>query len=57
MRPLAGTLEDAAGVLELPPHQQDPFDRLLVVRARAESCELVTRHLLVRSYDVTTRWD
>jgi PIN domain nuclease of toxin-antitoxin system len=42
----------AAGVSELPWHHRDPFDRLLVAQARAESLMLVTMDPVMRAYDV-----
>ena len=45
-------LEHAAGVQDLPWHHRDPFDRLLVAQARAESLTLVTRDRAFDSYAV-----
>jgi len=42
----------AAGVRGLPPHHADPFDRLLVAQARAESMALATVDRAIRAYDV-----
>jgi PIN domain nuclease of toxin-antitoxin system len=42
----------AAGVHALPSHHRDPFDRLLVAQARAESLTIVTTDPAFRAYDV-----
>jgi PIN domain nuclease of toxin-antitoxin system len=46
---------DLGHVLEavtLPPHHADPFDRMLVAQARAESLTLLTADPLIARYDV-----
>lgn len=46
---------DLVHVLEavtLPPHHADPFDRMLVAQARAESLTLLTADPLIARYDV-----
>lgn len=43
-------------VAELPNHHRDPFDRLLVVQARAESLTLVTLDPKIAAYDVPVLW-
>lgn len=55
-RPLDVTLEHALGVAELPPHHDDPFDRLLVSQARAEGLALVSRDSPFARYDVPVLW-
>lgn len=40
----------AAGVAVLPPHHNDPFDRLLVAQALAEPLRLVTADEALRPY-------
>jgi len=40
-------------VQDLPAHHRDPFDRMLVAQARAESLTLVTRDRALEAYDVT----
>lgn len=44
-----GHAERAGG---LPPHHRDPFDRMLVAQAQAESLTLVTRDAVFGSYQV-----
>ncbi len=44
----------ALAVRALPPHHQDPFDRLLIVQAQIEQLSLVTADPLVTRYDVPT---
>jgi PIN domain nuclease of toxin-antitoxin system len=40
----------------LPPHHNDPFDRLLVAQAQIEDLTLVTNDPKIQLYDVTCRW-
>ena len=40
----------AFGVLDLPPHHGDPFDRLLVAQARVESLILLTADRALEAY-------
>lgn len=49
-RLLSITPAHAAAVGALPPHHQDPFDRLLVAQARAEPLRLVTHDAAVARY-------
>lgn len=49
-------LNHALAVAELPAHHRDPFDRLLVAQARAESLTLVSADPLIRKYDVNILW-
>ncbi|HEV7672410.1 MAG TPA: type II toxin-antitoxin system VapC family toxin [Thermoanaerobaculia bacterium] len=46
------TFSHAAGVADLPFHHRDPFDRLLIAQARAESLVLVTRDREFEDYPV-----
>lgn len=45
--------ESAAG---LPPHHNDPFDRMLIAQAAAEGLTLVTHDRRLRPYDVQIMW-
>lgn len=45
--------EHAAAVEELPPHHQDPFDRILVAQALVEPMRLMTHDPLVALYSDT----
>ncbi|MFO0686139.1 MAG: type II toxin-antitoxin system VapC family toxin [Sandaracinus sp.] len=47
-------LAHTRGLRELPDHHRDPFDRLLVAQARAESLVIVTADPLVSRYPVRT---
>lgn len=47
---LAITAAHAAGVADLPPHHNDPFDRLLVAQALAEPLKLITADALLKPY-------
>lgn len=49
-RMLPITAPHAAAVALLPPHHQDPFDRLLVAQARAEPLRLLTHDATVARY-------
>ena len=42
---------------KLPPIHRDPFDRLLVARARHEGLMLVTLDPMMRRYPIETLWD
>lgn len=45
--------EHAVAVEQLPPHHQDPFDRLLVAQALTEPLRLLTHDALVIRYSET----
>lgn len=45
--------EHAAAVADLPPHHQDPFDRLLVAQALTEPLRLLTHDAMVARYSDT----
>ncbi len=49
-------LRHSLGVLDLPFHRKDPFDRLLVAQAREEGMILVTTDPFIQQYDVRTLW-
>jgi PIN domain nuclease of toxin-antitoxin system len=46
------TFEHAEGVLSLPAHHRDPFDRLIVAAALAEKLTIVSSDSQFRLYDV-----
>ena len=50
--PITAAHADAA--TRLPPHHADPFDRMLVAQAQAESLTLVTADRQLLAYDVLT---
>jgi PIN domain nuclease of toxin-antitoxin system len=50
--PLDITTEHALGVERLPPHHDDPFDRVLVAQAQAERLTMVTRDRRISAYDI-----
>ena len=50
--PITAAHADAA--TRLPPHHADPFDRMLVAQAQAESLTLVTADEQLLAYDVAT---
>ena len=45
--------EDAA---RLPPHHNDPFDRMLIAQAAAEGLTLVTHDRRLQPYDIEIMW-
>ena len=47
---LAVSAQHAAGVGSLPPHHNDPFDRLLVAQALAEPLRLLTADAMLAKY-------
>lgn len=54
MQVLPIDLHHTLAVATLPPLHRDPFDRLLVAQARAESLTLITADESIRQYDVAT---
>ena len=40
----------------LPPHHQDPFDRMIVAQAQNEGLTVVTRDRQIAAYDVPVLW-
>lgn len=50
------TARHAWGAGTLPPHHQDPFDRMLVAQARQEGLRCVTRDPAFGEYRVETLW-
>ena len=51
-QPLAITVAHGLATRTLPEHHADPFDRLLIVQARAEGLTLLTADRVFRKYDV-----
>ncbi|MGI9022399.1 MAG: type II toxin-antitoxin system VapC family toxin [Acidimicrobiales bacterium] len=49
---LAITADHALGAVRLPPHHSDPFDRMLIAQARAESLTLVSVDSRFSYYEV-----
>jgi len=50
--PLPITVAHALAAGSLPLHHHDPFDRMLIAQARAESLALATRDRLIRKYEI-----
>jgi PIN domain nuclease of toxin-antitoxin system len=48
--PLSVKLHHAISVSELPPHHNDPFDRMLVAQCQAETAYLLTHDEQLRKY-------
>lgn len=49
---LAVTFEHAQGVIDLPWHHRDPFDRILIAQARLEGLRIVTADSVFSAYGV-----
>lgn len=49
-------ISHAVHVYDLPPHHNDPFDRMLIAQSRLESLPLVTKDEDIRRYDLETIW-
>lgn len=49
-------IEHVWGVHQLPHHHRDPFDRMLVAQARAESMSIITGDPLIAQYEVPVIW-
>ncbi len=49
-------MEHFQGLLDLPLHHRDPFDRLLIVQAQIEKLALVTHDSYATAYDVPILW-
>ena len=48
--------EHLSGVLTLPFHHRDPFDRMLIAQALAEEAVLVSADLMLDAYGVQRLW-
>jgi len=55
-RPLPVQISHAAHVYELPPHHNDPFDRMLIAQSQLESLPLVTKDEEIQRYQLETIW-
>jgi PIN domain nuclease of toxin-antitoxin system len=53
--PIMADHAQAAG--DLPPHHEDPFDRMLIAQARAEAMTLVTGDAAFGEYGVPLLWE
>ncbi|MBN2107976.1 MAG: type II toxin-antitoxin system VapC family toxin, partial [Deltaproteobacteria bacterium] len=49
-------LEHALALHSLPAHHNDPFDRLLIAQARAESAVLVSKDKIFSTYPIDLIW-
>jgi PIN domain nuclease of toxin-antitoxin system len=50
------SMQHALEVSKLPPHHQDPFDRLLIAQARSDGLPLVSGDAAIRDYEVEVLW-
>lgn len=48
--------EHARGVINLPWHHRDPFDRLLVAQCRADNLTCITADANIQRYSVKSLW-
>lgn len=46
----------AEGAARLPPHHNDPFDRMLIAQATAEGLTIVTHDRRLQPYEVEIMW-
>ena len=53
---MAVTLDHALRVASLPTHHKDPFDRMLVAQAQAESLTIVSSDPIFERYGVRRLW-
>lgn len=53
---LSVTTQHAMGITSLPPHHQDPFDRMLISQSKIEGCTLMTRDGRMGQYDIPIIW-
>ena len=49
-------ISHVAGLISLPFHHRDPFDRLLIAQAIAERMPVVSRDVVFESYGITRLW-
>ena len=56
VRPLSISHAHALGVGQLPLHHSDPFDRLLIAQAQAETMVILTADQAFQAYDVELLW-
>ena len=56
LRPLPVTHLHAVKVYDLPPHHQDPFDRLLIAQAIVEDMTILTADHNFRKYPIRVIW-
>jgi PIN domain nuclease of toxin-antitoxin system len=54
LKPLSLTMAHAVAAARLPLHHRDPFDRMLVAQATAESLTLMTADSHLRQYGIHT---
>ena len=54
--PIALEHVEVIGMLPLPPHHRDPFDRMLIAQALHEGLTLVTHDRAFRAYPVPVLW-
>lgn len=54
--PLEIRMHHVLHVATLPPHHNDPFDRIIIAQAQLEQMSIVTRDENIGRYDVKTVW-
>ena len=55
-QPLPVHISHAVRIHDLPPHHNDPFDRLLVAQSQIESLSLISMDTHIRKYEVEVIW-
>lgn len=53
---LAVAFDDASGVVDLPRHHGDPFDRLMAVQALRRNLQVISRDPIFDSYGLRRIW-
>ncbi|MCI6799227.1 MAG: hypothetical protein MR970_07190 [Spirochaetia bacterium] len=43
-------------LISLPNHHNDPFDRLIICKAKSENLTIITRDTIIPKYPVKTVW-
>jgi PIN domain nuclease of toxin-antitoxin system len=55
-QPLLVQINHAARVYDLPPHHDDPFDRMLIAQSQVEGMPLLSTDAEIRKYQVEVIW-
>ena len=50
------SLQHSFQIYELETFHKDPFDHMLIVQAKIESCAIITKDKLFKQYDIDIRW-
>ena len=50
------SVEHTAGVIQLPFHHRDPFDRLIIAQAQSENLPIISTDSVFDAYDIERVW-